>query len=236
MRHARPGAFAFIFTSILCGHPVLVSAFPPYRTTDADTADPRTLELRIGAVKVDWDRGHSEILSPLLRANLGIGGKFEIISELEYSPRTGELGDGALGAKWIPVYNGRTGAGIETLVLLPVRPGDRGSGIESQLVVTRRLDKLRLHLNAGGFHDSRIAPAQNGWRCSALVEFELGDWRPGLEIFAKQVSGEKVDMRLGAGAIAKYGKFDLRTGLHVGLTDKAPDVSVNLWFSTNLPF
>jgi hypothetical protein len=46
-----------------------VPAFPPYRTTDADTAEPHALELRIGMQAARSD-GITELLAPRVRANI----------------------------------------------------------------------------------------------------------------------------------------------------------------------
>ncbi len=223
---------------LIAAHCVLSSAawpFPPYRSTDADTADPYTLELRLGLVKVERKSGKTEIVTPLIRANLGLPNKFEFISEFEYVPEKGELGDGALGIKWVPIFD-TVSIGVEALALLPVRPGDDGAGVEAQLLGTYWAEAFRVHVNAGGFHDPRGTAAENGWRASMLVEFPRDGFRPGVELFAKEVSGEATDVRLGAGVLHDVGLFEIRTGLHAGLTSKAPDISFNLWLSTKLPF
>lgn len=210
-------------------------AFPPYRSTDADTADPYTFELRVGLVKVEHDRDQTEILTPLLRANLGLPNKIELITEFEYLPQEGELGDGAAGVKWVPVFGDTWSFGMETLALLPVRSGDDGVGVESQLLGTYWGENVRLHVNAGGFHDARISPAEDGWRASLLAEFPRDGYRPGVELFAKQVDNEPTDVRAGVGLIYDVGPFGIRTGLHFGLTDEAPNISFNLWITTKLP-
>ncbi|MGD9728772.1 MAG: hypothetical protein AB7V39_20665, partial [Nitrospiraceae bacterium] len=140
-----------------------VEAFPPYRSTDAGTADPYSLEMRLGLGRIEVDDGKTGFTAPLLRANLGLPGSLEIISELEYEPSDDALGDGAAGFKWIPV-TGAFSLGAETLALLPVRHAHSGIGIESQLVATYRTDNLRVHVNAGGFSDPRGAQTETGWR------------------------------------------------------------------------
>lgn len=211
-------------------------AFPPYRSTDADTADPYTLELRVGLIKADHEAGDTEVAAPLLRANFGLPNKFELISEFEYLPEDGEFGDGAAGFKWVPLFGSTWSFGIETLALLPVRPGDDGVGVEAQLLSTFWSERYRLHVNAGGFHDARVSRSEDGWRASLLAEFPREGYRPGIELFAKKVDNESTDVRAGVGIIYDIGSFDIRTALHVGLTDEAPDVSFNLWISTKLPF
>lgn len=213
-------------------------AFPPYKTTDADTADPYNLELRLGLLQATRGGGDTEYASPLLRANFGLPHKFELISEFEYLPEEGEFGEGAVGFKWAPLQ-GTPSFGIETLALLPVRDGDSGVGVESQFVATWHPPgaRLRLHVNAGGFHDPRGSDTDNGWRASALTEL-MGyrSFRPGIELFAKRVSGEDADVRLGVGVIKRVGRFEIRSAVHAGLTDEAPDVVFNFWFSMKIPF
>ena len=211
-------------------------AFPPYRSTDANTADPYTLEVRVGLIRLDDKHSGTEILSPLSRINFGLPTKIELISELEYLPAKGRLGDGALGVKWVPIFGAAVSVGVETLALLPVRPGDSGLGLESQLVVTFWSDEARVHINAGGLTDARVSPSEDGWRASILAEFLHDQYRPGVELFAKQVEGNQPDVRLGAGLIYDFGQFDIRTGIHAGLTENAPKLSFNLWVATEFPF
>ena len=212
-------------------------AFPPYKTTDANTANPYNLELRLGLVQAEREGGATEYASPLLRANFGFPNKVELISEFEYLPEKHEFGDGAFGFKWTPVQ-GSISFGIEALALLPVRPGDNGVGVELQLLATwgRANNGLQVHVNAGGFHDPRGSKMENGWRASVLTELTYSSFRPGIELFAKQKNGEDTDTRLGVGLIKNFGKFEVRSAIHVGLTDHAPDVVFNIWFSMKIPF
>jgi hypothetical protein len=222
-----------VATNFLIASPA--AAFPPYRSTDADTADPYTLELRVGLVKLDHDCGDMEVATPLLRANFGLPRKVELITEFEYVAERGEFGDGAAGGKWVPMFGGTASFGIETLALLPLRPGDQGVGVESQLLVTFWSDDVHVHVNGGGFHDARVSPAEDGWRASVLAEFPREGYRPGVELFAKRIEDEPTDVRAGVGVIFDLATFDVRTGLHAGLTDEAPDISFILWITTKLP-
>lgn len=44
-------------------------------------------------------------------------------------------------------------------------------------------------------------------------------------------------VRLGVGFIKKVGRgIEIRSGIYVGLSDEAPDVLLNLWLSTKVPF
>ncbi len=81
LRHA---IVFLLYAQVLYAMPV--GAFPPYKTTDADTADPYTLELRLGLIQVERAEGETEYVSPLLRANIGLPKKIELISEFEYLP------------------------------------------------------------------------------------------------------------------------------------------------------
>jgi hypothetical protein len=208
--------------------------FPPYRSTDADTAEPGALEVRLGLLRVEREDHDNAYSSPLLRVNLGLPKNLELISEFEYRSDEGHFGDGAIGVKWVPLRS-PISLGIETLVLLPVASGQNGSGVESQLLATFRRKGFLLHLNAGGFYDARPSENEEGWRGSALAEIRKGRFRPGLELFAKQVHSESVQVQAGAGLIAFLGPIDVRTGVHGGLTSEAPDFTASLWMTWKWP-
>jgi hypothetical protein len=207
-------------------------AFPPYRSTDAETADPFHLEGRLGLVRYERDAGDSTFTSPLLRVNFGLPKRIELTTEFEYLPVEGEVGDAAAGLKWVPYFE-RLSLGIEALALLPVSSAG-GAGVESQLLATQRWDSFQLHLNLGGFYDARPAPIEKGWRGGLLGEAKLGRFRPGAELFAKQVTWEAVVAQAGLGLIVSLGPIDLRSGVHVGLTQAAPDFVTSLWIAGKL--
>jgi hypothetical protein len=229
LSRAAAGAVA---GGLLFGAPA--KAFPPYRSTDADTADPYALELRVGLVKVQREGTETEVAAPLARLNFGLPRKVELISEFEYRSEDREFRDAALGGKWIPLFSESFSMGVEALALLPVRPGDDVTGVEAQLVATFWSERARTHVNAGGFHDPRGSADEDGWRASVLTEFPRDSWRPGVELAAKQVDGEDADVRAGLGAIFDVGRFDVRAGAHAGLTEAAPDFVVSLWVSTKV--
>jgi hypothetical protein len=205
-------------------------AFPPYRTTDAETAGDDTLEARIGLLRLQVRDSHSTRTAPLSRVNYGIGSHFEVISELEYAIDEHELDEGALGFKWAKLDEGR-GIGVETLVLLPVRSELSGAGIESQLIRTWQQERSRIHLNAGAFYDPRGTATERGWRASALAEFPRGSLRPGVELFVRDSDTTDTRIQAGVGLIASLPRVEIRTGLHVGLNDAAPDLEGSVWLS-----
>lgn len=205
-------------------------AFPPYRTTDAETAGDDTLETRIGLLRLQVRDSHSTRHTPLSRINYGIGAHFEVISELEYAVDERELDEGALGFKWAKLENGR-GFGVETLILLPVRSELDGAGIESQLIRTWSQERSRVHVNAGAFYDPRGASTERGWRASALAEFPRDRLRPGVELFVRDSDTTDTRMQAGVGLIATLERVEIRTGLHVGLNDAAPDLEASMWLS-----
>ena len=208
-------------------------AFPPYRTTDADVADPGVAEVRLGLVQVEREHSENQYFSPLVRANLGLGHDLEIVSELEYSQDEDRVSDAAVGLKWARLESS-LGVGVETLALLPVTAGQDGLGVEGQLLATYRTGPLSVHLNAGGFYDGRPAASERGGRASLLGEVRCGRLRPGLELFAKKVSGEPTVVQLGPGVIIDTGRFDIRAALHAGLTREAPDLMLSLWVTWDL--
>jgi len=215
--------------------PLLAYGFPPYRLTDAETADPWTIEGRLGLLRIEREVQQNAYSSPLLRLNFGLPSNLELVSEFEYRPDEGQVADAAVGFKWIPFMR-LLSIGVETLALLPVSSQkDNGAGVESLLLATLRVDALRLHVNAGGFYDARPAESENGWKSGVIVEVQLGRLRPGMEVFAKQVCSRPVQILLGPGLIFDIGPFDVRAGLHVGLTEEAADLTPSLWITRKFP-
>ena len=85
-RHGGHGlAPAFLGVGLLLAGAESAHAFPPYRTTDAETAGDDTLEARIGLLRLQVRVSHSNRRTPLSRVNYGVGPHFEVISELEYA-------------------------------------------------------------------------------------------------------------------------------------------------------
>ena len=232
LRRKLSGASALLAAATFCwAEPAL--SFPPYRTTDADVAEEGVAEFRLGLVKVEREHGENEYFSPLARANLGLGHDLEFITELEYSQDEDRVSDAAVGFKWARLETS-LGIGVETLALLPVTAGQDGLGVEGQLLATYRTGPFSVHLNAGGFYDGRSAPSERGGRASLLGEVRWGPLRPGLELFAKKVSGEPTVVQLGPGVIIDAGRFDVRAAVHAGLTREAPDLTLSLWVTWNL--
>lgn len=205
-------------------------AFPPYETTDAETAGIRAVEFRLGLFEIEKTGSDSERLTPLANLNFGVGPHFEISSELEYAPDDDQLGDAALGFKWAAPH-GAVSVGVETLMLLPVQSGQSGAGVSSQFLVTAARERWEIHGNAGPFYDPRGDQTERGWRASVLAEFPRGTLRPGVELFVRDSDLGGTEMQAGAGLIASLERMDIRTGLHVGLNDAAPDLEANVWLS-----
>jgi hypothetical protein len=231
-RAFRTSSFGFVFLGVLLvAAPAL--AFPPYRSTDAETADPWNLEGRLGLLRYTRDEGENSYASPLLRINFGLPNRVELTGELEYLPADGRLGDAAAGLKWVPYFHDLS-LGIEALALLPVS-SEGGAGVESQLLATQRWKPAQVHLNAGGFYDARPNPIEKGWRGGVLGELDIDPFRPGVEFFARQVLTAPVAVQAGAGIIVELGPIDLRTGAHAGLTEAAPDFVASFWIAGKLP-
>lgn len=207
-------------------------AFPPYRSTDAETAEPLVLEARLGLLRLRRAESTNSYSVPLLRLNYGLPGDLEIVTEGEFDASEGKVADAAAGIKWVP-WVGTVSFGIEALVLLPVS-SEGGAGTETQALMTARLPGALLHLNAGGIYDTRPAETEKGWRASALGEAPLGRWRPGVELFTRQFQGSDLEALAGAGVIVGLGPMDVRLGAHIGLTDQAPDLVLNFWIASKL--
>jgi len=117
--------------------------------------------------------------------------------------------------------------------LLPVQPNQSGIGIESQFLTTLQKQTWQLHANVGAFRDSRLSSVEDGWRASLLAEFRGDRVIPGVELFVKDVLGDENSARiqLGAGIITGFDLFEIRSGIHFGLNDSAPDLEVSIWFA-----
>lgn len=212
----------------------LARGFPPYRSTDAETADPGTVEVRLGVVRVEREDQENAYASPLLHLNLGLPRNLELISELEYRPDEERIGDAAVGFKWVPLTHSFN-VGVETLTLLPTSSRAGGAGVESQLLATLRQNAFRVHLNAGGFYDPRPTQVEYGWRAGIVAEGPKGRSRVGMEIFVKQEHSEPIRIQVGPGIIIDVGPFDVRIAVHVGLTREAPDLRGSLWLTWKWP-
>jgi len=205
-------------------------AFPPYKTTDAETAGANAVEFRLGLLEIEKTGSDSERQTPLANLNFGVGPHFEISSELEYTPDDDQLGDAAVGFKWAAPRGGLS-LGVETLTLLPVQSAQAGAGIESQFLVSIMRERWQIHGNAGFFNDPRGEEVERGWRGSVLAEFPQDRLRPGVELFVRDGNAAATEMQIGVGLIASLRRVEIRTGLHVGLNDATPDVEANVWLS-----
>ena len=203
-------------------------AFPPYRSTDADTAEPWDLELRIGLIRAQRTAQTTAYSSPLGRINLGIPWRLELIGEFEKRADASKLADAAFGFKWVPVWAGPLSVGLEYLTLPPVSDAG-GGGIESQLVTTARPGPFRIHANGGAFFDRRPSPQEHGWLGSVLVECSVGIARPGLELAGKKNGSSPATVLAGAGVIIDVGPFDVRLGTHFGIGPESPSWITNIW-------
>jgi len=47
----------------------------------------------------------------------------------------------------------------------------------------------------------------------------------------KDARSASARVQAGVGAIVPLERFEIRTGLHIGLNDAAPDVEASIWFS-----
>jgi hypothetical protein len=214
------------------GHSFRAHAFPPYRSTDAETAEAFVLEARLGLLRLRRTASTSSYSVPLLRLNYGLPANLELVTEAEFDASEGRVGDAAAGIKWVP-WMRTLSFGIEALILLPTNENG-GIGTETQGLMTARLGPTLVHLNAGGIYDGRPTEAERGWRASVLAEAPLNGWRPGVELFTRQFDGGELEALAGAGAIVGLGPIDVRIGTHVGLTQAAPDLVLNLWIASKV--
>jgi hypothetical protein len=229
-RGPRGPALRIALGAALSLGPCAARAFPPYRSTDAETAGTGELEVRLGVGRLERESSDNEYTTPLARVNLGLRPDLEAIAEFEHPTGDGSADEAALGFKWV-ARAGALRVGIETLALPPMSARHSGMGVESQAVATLRRGALRLHVNAGGFHDSRPVGDERGWRGSVLAERQRGRARLGIELFGRKARSEPLRAQLGSGIILQLGSFDVRAGVHVGLTSETPDLALSFWIS-----
>ena len=106
-----------------------------------------------------------------------------------------------------------------------------GVGIESQFLRTWQQERSRVHLNAGAFYNPRGTETERGWRASALAEFPRDRLRPGVELFIRDSDTTDTRLQAGVGLIASLPRVEIRSGLHIGLNDAAPDLEASIWLS-----
>lgn len=229
-RRQKCGWVLAVGLAVVAVAPRNAAAFPPYRSTDAETAEPFVLEARLGLLRFRREASTNRYSLPLLRLNYGLPANLEIVTEAEFDASAGQLADAAAGLKWVP-WIATVSLGIEALVLLPIDERG-GAGTETQLLMTARLPSTLLHLNAGGIYDARPSESEKGWRASVLGELTLDGWRPGLELFTRHFQGGDLEVQGGAGTIVQLGPVDLRVGAHLGITATAPDLMLNLWIAS----
>jgi len=219
--------------TVLLFDATMALAFPPYKLTDADTAEPLTIEARLGLVQYQVERDKESYSSPLVRLNLGLTAHTEILAEAEYSQETDRVEEAAVGGKWIP-WPGSLAFGAEVLTLLP-RSGESDYGVEATLLMTVREASLLTHANLGAIEDRRPSEHESGWKGGVLLEWLQAQWRPGVELFAKQLNSEPEQASAGIGAIFPFDSLDVRIGVRAGLTNAAPDLTASIWISGNFP-
>lgn len=207
--------------------------FPPYQSTDAETATPGSVETRFGG---QWDhqQGSATYSSPLVNINFGLPHDLEIVSELWYQPGVSRVANAATGIKWVPYTSDTIGYAIETIAHLPTTQNSN-AGVESTLITTMRRDNLLLHINVGGFTDPSPLTNGTGWTTGVLTEVLIGRFRPGLEFFLKKIDSQEIQATMTAGLITEFQHFDVRMGLTTGFTRTTPDISANLWVSAKIP-
>lgn len=69
-----------------------------------------------------------------------------------------------------------------------------------------------------------------------MLELPLKAIRPGAEVFVKKKNGDSADVRIGPGVILDVGPFDVRAGVHAGITENSPDLAFSLWIGFKISF
>jgi hypothetical protein len=189
-------------------------AYRPFDGTDADVAEPDTIELELGPLQAEHTGGASAY-TPGGVFNYGVADGYELVVDADGVVPLGDApGHGVALTDVLVKHVFRAGSlqdghgpsvALETGVLLPGVPatGVDEAGWIADVIVSQRWSRVTIHVNATGFYgrDRRL-----GGFASAIVEGPA-DWRvrPVAELLAERDDGASTTSLLG-GAIWQRGK------------------------------
>ncbi|MGH9870090.1 MAG: hypothetical protein ACREAA_18250 [Candidatus Polarisedimenticolia bacterium] len=205
-------------------------AYRPFDGTDAAVVDPREIEIEVGPLGFLDDEGEEYLVGPAVVVNWGIAPEWEVVVEgTGVFPRdTGEdehrfrfedtaaLLKGVLRSGALQDAAGASLA-VEGGFLLPTVHGESGMGASAALIVSWRLGRAMLHLNAEA---ERSRAGKPGLFTGAIVEGPDSWWvRPVGEVSLQGESGDGSVRSVLIGLIARAGgrlTFDAAVRLERG--------------------
>ena len=184
----------------------------PFVSTDAAVAAPGELEFELGYMGFRRRAGTTTVVTPALRANLGIVRALEVVAEFEAAHAVSscacspsEVRNTAVSLKGIlreGVLQGIAGPSLalETSLLLPTARGERQPGGEVVAIASTALRGWTLHANGGPLLDTVRANPGIIW--GAIVESPpLRDVRAVAELNGQGVRGNTAESSALVGAL-----------------------------------
>ena len=153
---------------LLGGGPAL--AYRPFVSTDAAVADPKEVEIELGALTLDRTRHENTFTTPGVVVNYGVWERWELVGQFGVQEGSGtEVTDPGVFLKGVlkeGVLQGKDGVSlaVEAGPLLPsTAKGERGVGFEASGILSARLAPFTFHVNVGGGVDRSDARPFANW-------------------------------------------------------------------------
>src|SRR5712664_1586314 len=147
-----------------------VSAYRPFVSTDAAVADPKEVEIELGALTLDRTGHESTFTTPSVVVNYGVWERWELVGQFGVQEGSGtEITDPGVFLKGVlkdGVLQDKDGVSlaVEAGPLLPSTvKGQRGVGFEASGILSARLAPVTFHVNLGGGVDRSDARPFANW-------------------------------------------------------------------------
>ena len=147
-----------------------VSAYRPFVSTDAAVADPREVEIELGALTLRRTGHENTFTTPSVVVNYGVWERWELVGEFRVQEGAGtEITDPGVFLKGVlkeGVLQDKDGVSlaVEAGLRLPSTvKGERGVGFEASGILSARLAPVTVHLNVGGGVDRADARPFATW-------------------------------------------------------------------------
>ena len=241
MRMVKFGAGAVAMVLLSAGP---VSAYRPFVSTDAAVADPKEVEIELGALTLDRTGHANTFTTPSVVVNYGVRERWELVGQFNVQEGSGtEITDPGLFLKGVlkeGVLQGKDGVSIavEAGPLLPSTvKGERGVGFEASGILSARLAPVTFHVNVGGGVDRSDARPFANWGLigelpvTARVRFVS-------EVNGESTKGQRPNNSVLVGFIWQPSSANifLDAAVRRGISSGAPDweVTVGVTFSFKL--
>ncbi len=208
-----------------------VSAYRPFVSTDAAVADPKEIEIELGALTLDR-RGHENTFTtPSVVVNYGVLERWELVGEFRVQEGSGtEITDPGVFLKGVlkeGVLQDKDGVSlaVEAGPLLPSTvKGERGVGFEASGIFSARLAPITLHVNVGGGIDRSDARPFVTWGLIAELPVTTR-FRFVSEVNGESTKGQRPNNSVLVGVIWQPSSSNifLDAAVRRGISSGAPD-------------